>query len=298
MYIKSLESLIIILYYIPERNDTMKFSSKTMCLNNKDTTPYLTYNSLSEITFINHCFSTRLGGISTGVCTSMNLGFNRGDKEENVTENYKLLCNSAGFEFDSLVASAQDHNTFVRKVTSKEKGIGIYKPRDIESVDALTTNEKGVTLVTYNADCTPLFFVDTKNKAIALAHAGWRGTVGKIGEKVILKMKQEYGTNPEDLVCAIGPAISKCCYEVDKPCAENFLNLKELDTDKFVFSKEDGKFMIDLLETNRQILVNCGVKAENITLSDLCTNCNSELLWSHRATKGQRGVMCAMMCIK
>ena len=160
-----------------------KFFSKTMKLNNIDTVPYLTYNSLSEINFINHAFTTRLGGVSTGEFTSMNMAFNRGDNPDSVTENYKRFCKSAGFDYESLVASAQDHHTVVRAVTSAEKGIGIYKPRDMESVDALITNEKGVTLVTYYADCTPLFFVDTKNKAIGLAHAGWRGTVGRIGEK-------------------------------------------------------------------------------------------------------------------
>lgn len=276
----------------------MDFSSKVMTLKNKDSVPYLTYNSLSEISFINHAFSTRLGGVSTGEFTSMNMAFNRGDKPENVTENYRRLCNSAGFEFDSLTASAQDHHTVVRAVTSADKGVGIYKPRDMESVDALITNEKGVTLVTYYADCTPLFFVDTKTKAIGLAHAGWRGTVGRIGEKVVEKMTELYGTNPADIVSAIGPAISVCCYEVDKPCADNFLSLDGLDSGKFVFPKENGKYMIDLLETNRQILVSAGVKSENITISDICTNCNSELLWSHRATNGHRGTMSAFMCIK
>lgn len=275
----------------------MYIKSKTMKLNNADGVPYLTYNSLSEIKFINHAFTTRLGGVSEGEFTSMNMAFNRGDKVENVTENYKRFCRSAGFEYESLVASAQDHNTFVRAVTSADKGVGIYKPRDLQSVDALITNEKGVTLVTYYADCTPLFFVDTKNKAIGLAHAGWRGTVGRIGEKVIKKMGGMYGTDPADIKAAIGPAISVCCYEVDKPCADNFLALDDLDTSRFVFPKEDGKFMIDLLETNRQILVKSGVKSENITISDLCTNCNSELLWSHRATKGHRGTMSAFMCI-
>lgn len=276
----------------------MNFSSKTMTLNCASDVPYLTYNSLSEIKFINHAFSTRLGGVSTGEFTSMNLAFNRGDNPENVTENYKRICISAGFEFESLTASAQDHNTFVRAVTSENKGVGIYKPRDIDSVDALITNEKGVTLVTYYADCTPLFFVDTKNKAIGLAHAGWRGTVGRIGEKVVKKMTELYGTNPADITACIGPAISVCCYEVDKPCADNFYALSDLDSSKFVFPKDNGKYMIDLLETNRQILVASGVKAENITLSDVCTNCNSELLWSHRATKGHRGTMSAFMCIK
>ena len=276
----------------------MNFQSKTMTLNNIDTVPYLTYNSLSEINFINHAFSTRLGGVSEGEFTSMNLAFNRGDNPESVTENYKRICKSAGFDFDSMTASAQDHNTFVRAVTSENKGVGIYKPRDLHSVDALVTNEKGVTLVTYYADCTPLFFVDTKKKAIGLAHAGWRGTVGRIGEKVVNKMTELYSTNPADIVAAIGPAISVCCYEVDKPCADNFYALTDLDSSRFVFPKENGKYMIDLLETNRQILVAAGVKNENITISDMCTNCNSELLWSHRATKGKRGTMSAFMCIK
>lgn len=276
----------------------MNFQSKTMTLNNADTVPYLTYNSLSEINFINHAFSSRLGGVSEGEFTSMNMAFNRGDNPENVTENYKRICKSAGFDFDSLTASAQDHNTFVRAVTSENKGVGIYKPRDLHSVDALITNEKGVTLVTYYADCTPLFFVDIKQKAIGLAHAGWRGTVGRIGEKVVKKMTELYGTNPADIIAAIGPAISVCCYEVDKPCADNFYALSDLDSSRFVFPKDNGKYMIDLLETNRQILVAAGVKNENITVSDVCTNCNSELLWSHRATNGKRGTMSAFMCIK
>ena len=233
----------------------MNFNSATMRLNNADTVPYLTYNSLSEIKFINHAFST-------------------------------------------LTASAQDHHTFVRAVTRENRGVGIYRPRDMESVDAIMTNEKGVTIVTYYADCTPLFFVDTENKAIALAHAGWRGTVGRIGEKVVKEMGERYGTKPENITAAIGPAISVCCYEVDLPCAEHFLALTDLKPEKFVFPKEGGKFMIDLLETNRQILVAAGVKNEDITISDLCTNCNSELLWSHRATKGRRGTMSAFMCLK
>ena len=269
-----------------------------MTLNNKDSVPYLTYNSLKEIKFINHAFSTRLGGVSEGIFDSMNMAFNRGDNPDSVTENYRRLCQSAGFDFDTLVASAQDHHTFVRKVSSENVGTGITKPRDMESVDALITNEKGVTLVTYYADCTPLFFVDTNRKAIALAHAGWRGTVGRIGEEVIKKMSSEFGTNPADLVCAVGPAISKCCYEVDKACADEFYNLKDLDNSQFIFPKENNKYMIDLLEANRQILIKAGVNSKNITLSDLCTRCNSELLWSHRATNGQRGTMCAMMCIK
>lgn len=275
----------------------MRFSSNTMALHNADTVPYLAYNSLSELKFINHAFSTRLGGVSQGEFTSMNLAFNRGDDPEAVTENYRRLCQSAGFDFDTLTASAQDHHTFVRAVTKQDCGVGIYKPRDLQSVDALITNEPGVTLVTYYADCTPLFFVDAKNKAIGLAHAGWRGTVERIGEKVVEKMTALYGTDPSDIIAAVGPAISVCCYEVDQPVANRFSALTDLEPSRFVFPKSGGKFMLDLLECNRQILVKAGVPADNITLSDLCTNCNSDLLWSHRATNGHRGTMCAFMCL-
>lgn len=272
-------------------------NSKTMTLKNADTVPYLVYNSLEEINFIRHGFSTRLGGVSEGIFESMNLALNRGDYPDCVIENYHRICDSIGLEFESLTASAQDHHTFVRRVTSADRGVGIYKPRDMQSVDALITDEAGVTLVTYYADCTPLFFVDTRRKAIGLAHAGWRGTVGRIGEKVIEKMTGCFGTDPADLVCAVGPAISKCCYEVDKACADEFYSLADLDNSRFIFPRENNKFMIDLLEANRQILVKAGVKEENITISDLCTKCNSSLLWSHRATNGQRGTMCALMCI-
>lgn len=276
----------------------MIFASDVMTLNNKDEVPYLTYNALDEISFIKHCFSTRLGGVSRGEFESMNLSFGRGDSDENVTENYRRLCQSAGLEFDSLTASAQDHHTFVRKVGVNERGIGIYKPKDMQSVDALMTDERGITLVTYYADCTPIYFVDIKNKAIALAHAGWRGTAGRIAEKVVNAMKDSYGTDPSELICAIGPAISKCCYEVDESCCQHFKAMDDLNTEAFIFTKDGGKYMLDLLEVNRQILIKSGVRNENITISDLCTCCNSELLWSHRATKGKRGGMAAFMCLR
>lgn len=273
-------------------------NSKTMTLKENKGVCVLKYNELEKIDFINHAFSTRIGGVSQNEFTSMNLSFGRGDLDENVTENYKIFCDAAGFDYESLVASAQDHNTFVRVVTNADKGVGIYRPHDIQSVDAVVTNEKGVTLVTYYADCTPLFFVDTKNRAIGLAHAGWRGTVGRIGEKVLKTMKENYGTNPQDVKVCIGPAISKCCYEVDSPVTEKFLELEGLDSYKFVFDKGEGKYMLDLLECNRQIVVSAGVNPENVVLSDLCTKCNSDLLWSHRATNGKRGTMSAFMCIK
>ena len=272
----------------------MDFDSSVLTLNTVDGVSFLTFDTLSDIPFIRHAFSTKLG---EGSLTKhpMDMSFDHDDYDA-VTHNYKLLCSAAGLDYTSLVASSQDHHTFVRVCTSAQKGIGIYRKKDIMSVDALVTIEPGVTLCTYYADCTPIFFVDTVTHAIGLAHAGWRGTVGRIAQKVIDTMKESFGTDPADVVCAIGPNISVCCYEVDKPCADEFYALG-LDSDRFVFPKEGGKYMVDMLECNRQILVESGVKPENITFSDICTQHNSNLLWSHRATKGDRGLMCAMLRI-
>ncbi|MEE1153716.1 MAG: peptidoglycan editing factor PgeF [Acutalibacteraceae bacterium] len=274
------------------------FSSEVMNLNINNNVPFLTFKELENISFVNHAFSTRLGGVSSGEFSTMNLALNRGDDENKVITNYKLFCHATGFEFDTLVASAQDHNTIVRKVTKNDCGIGITKPRDMDSVDALVTNENGVTLVTYYADCTPVFFIDKNKKVIALAHAGWRGTVNKICSNVIKTMITDYNSDTKDIYCFIGPAISKCCYEIDQSCYDNFASVEGLDLDKIMTTKSNGKYMADLLETNKQILMLSGVPENNITISDVCTRCNSDLLWSHRATNGKRGTMCAFMCIK
>lgn len=265
-----------------------------MTLHEKNGVAYLTFDALSRIPFIRHAFSTKLGE-GTSTVHPMDMSFDHDDRDA-VSANYRLLCDAAGFDYHSLVASSQDHHTYVRVVTSAEKGVGIRREKDIASVDALVTIEPGVTLCTYYADCTPIFFVDTATKAIGLAHAGWRGTVGRIAAEVIDTMRRSFGTDPADLVCAVGPNIMSCCYEVDEPVARAFRGLG-LDSARFVTPKDGGKYMVDMLECNRQILIECGVKPDHITVGDLCTRCNSDLLWSHRATAGDRGTMCAMLRI-
>lgn len=276
----------------------MIFNSKNTDLNFVDGVAFLQFPSLRELGFINHAFSTRIGGVSEGYYKSMNLNFKQGDDRERVLENYRIFCRAAGFDFDTLVSSSQDHNTFVRKVTSADCGIGITRPHDIASVDALVTNEPGVTLVTHYADCTPLQFADPEKKVIALAHAGWRGTVGKIGEAVVDCMTEDYGCDPTDIIAVVGPAIGACCYEVDTPVFEQFASLTELKPAYFTKSLGHGKYLIDLKETNRRMLMDAGLLSINITISDVCTKCNSGLLYSHRASGGKRGGLVAMMCIK
>lgn len=276
----------------------MIFKSKNTNLNFVDGVGFLQFPSLSKLNFINHAFSTRIGGVSENEFKSMNLNFSRGDNPESVYENYKIFCKAAGFDYNTLVSSKQDHNTNVRKVTKDDCGIGIWREHDMESVDALVTNEPNVTLVTHYADCTPIFLADPEKKVIALAHAGWRGTIAKIGEITVETMQEEYGCDPTDIIAVVGPAIGFCCYEVDAPVFEEFASLTELKPAYFTQTLGHGKYLIDLKETNRRMLMEAGLLSINITISDVCTKCNSGLLYSHRASNGKRGGLVAMMCIK
>lgn len=276
----------------------MIFKSKNTNLNFVDGVGFLQFPSLSKLDFINHAFSTRIGGVSENEFKSMNLNFSRGDNPESVYENYKIFCKAAGFDYNTLVSSKQDHNTNVRKVTKDDCGIGIWREHDMESVDALVTNEPNVTLVTHYADCTPIFLADPEKKVIALAHAGWRGTIAKIGEITVETMQEEYGCDPTDIIAVVGPAIGFCCYEVDAPVFEEFASLTELKPAYFTQTLGHGKYLIDLKETNRRMLMEAGLLSINITISDVCTKCNSGLLYSHRASNGKRGGLVAMMCIK
>ena len=164
-------------------------------------------------------------------------------------------------------------------------------------MDGLVTYDPYGVLVTYYADCVPLYFLDPEKRVIGLAHGGWRGTAGRIGRKMVEKMKAEYGCRPERIIGAIGPSIGACCYEVDEPVAREFLALSDLETERFVMDKKNGKYSLDLWEANRQIMVRAGMRPENITVTDLCTRCNHDWLISHRATGGKRGGMAAMMCL-
>lgn len=257
----------------------------------KEGVTYLTFPSLSKISFIKHGFSTRLGGVSEGCLASMNLSYDRGDVAENVDENYRRICKALDVLPENLVFSQQVHKTTVEKVE---------KPgRYLTEVDGMITNTPGLVLVTSYADCVPLFFVDPVHRAIGLSHSGWRGTVGEIGRITIEKMGKEFHSRPEDIVAVVGPSICQKCYEVSKEVAEQFppqvYTKKELTT----LDNENAleKYQLDLWEANRLILLKAGLLDENITVSGLCTSCHSNLLFSHRASGGKRGNLNAFLSI-
>ena len=244
---------------------------------------------------INHAFTTRIGGVSEKEFASLNLGFGRGDGEEQVAENYRRFCAAAGFDPESLVCGAQDHHVNIRVVGPEHRGIGIWKEKDMESIDGLCTDQGGVTLVIYCADCVPLYFYDPAHHAIGLAHAGWRGTAAGMAKVMTERLAAQYGTRPQDLRVAIGPSICKECFEVDEPVAKEFLALPQAEA--FVSGPVGEKYHVDLWECNRQFLLAAGVLPEHITVGGVCTMCESDLLFSHRKTRGRRGSNCAMLAL-
>lgn len=242
-----------------------------------------------------HAFSTRIGGVSGLPYAAMNLGFARGDAEENVVKNYHLFAEALGIAAESMTAGAQDHQVNIRSVGAAERGTGIWKPKDLDSIDGLCTNERDVALVVYAADCVPLYYYDKKRRAIGLAHAGWKGTAAGMARKMVQKMHLEYGTDPPEMLVGIGPSIGKSCFEVDEPVAKVFEALPDSGT--FVTDLQNGKYLVDLWECNRQFLINAGIKPENISVGAVCTMCNSDLLFSHRKTRGKRGSNAAVLML-
>ena len=280
-------------------NIVYKNKEKVLNENEKNGVYYLTYPMFEETGMVKHAFSTRLGGVSKGVCSTMNLSFARGDREEDVRENFRRMADVLEVEENDFVFSKQTHTTNVRVVTEKDRGKGFTKSLDYDDVDGLVTNVQGICLSTFYADCVPLFFVDPVKKAIGLSHSGWRGTVGKIGKKTVEKMQEEYGSNPKDILAAIGPSICQDCYEVSKDVIEEFKNAfaEKYWADLF-YEKENGKYQLNLGKANEYIFLEAGIEKEHIAVTNICTCCNSEFLFSHRASHGKRGNLAAFLTIQ
>lgn len=270
-----------------------------MRVNEKEGVTFLTYPAFEEMPEIVHGFSTRLGGVSEGIYSSMNLSFTRGDKDEAVKENYRRIAAAIGFEMESIVTSDQTHTANVRRITEEDRGNGITKPRPYKDVDGMITNVPGIVLATFYADCVPLYFVDPVHKAIGLSHSGWRGTVAKIGKVTVEKMREEYGTKPEEIYAAVGPSICQDCYEVSEDVAEEFRHaFCPKYWDALFYKKENGKYQLNLWEANRIVFLEAGIPEDHISMPNLCTCCNPEFLFSHRASKGKRGNLGAFLGIR
>ena len=272
--------------------------SGTTELKEKNHVPYIQFKNLSATGIVKHGFSTRKGGVSTGIFSSMNLNFKRGDDPDAVMENYRRMAAALNMRVEDMVLSDQTHTTNVRVITEEDRGKGILKPQDYSDVDGMITNVPGIVLVTSYADCVPLYFVDPVRKAIGLSHSGWKGTVGHIGQKTVWKMHEVYGSEPKDIVAAIGPSICQSCYEVSDDVAEAFkANFTADEAADILLDKGNGKYQLDLWKANWYVLTDAGILPEHLSVTDLCTACHPELLWSHRKTNGQRGGLSAFLSL-
>ena len=266
-------------------------------LHNKDVVLYITFEKLDKAGVV-HGFSTRMGGVSEGYLGTMNLSFHRGDDPDAVMENHKRFAYAIGYDYRKLVFSDQVHKTDIYKVTEKDAGKGIIRESDIREIDGLMTNVPGIPLMTFYADCVPVFFYDPVKKVVAMNHSGWKGTVAKISRCMISRLKEEYGTDASDLICAVGPSICKDCYEVSQDVADQFMDAyTKAQVDEIVYDKGDGKYLLDLHRANYYNLVDSGVLPEKIDVTNICTCCNSDVLFSHRASHGLRGNLGAVIML-
>lgn len=275
-------------------------NSNTCQIKEKEGVTYITFPKLEQYNNdMLHGFSTRLGGVSKEHLGSMNLSFTRGDEKEAVLENHRRFAKALGYDENKLVFSNQVHLTNFYKVTKKDCGKGITKESDILEIDGLVTNEPGVPLITFYADCVPLFFYDPIKQVIAMAHSGWKGTVERIGAKMVSYMESEYGSKPEDIVCAIAPSICHKCYEVSEDVALRFLEVfGDGYGEELLYKKENGKYQLNLHKACEITLLNAGITPEHLDITDICTCCNPEILFSHRASNGMRGNLAGVMMLK
>ena len=249
---------------------------------------YLTCDSIG----VKHCFSTRLGGVSTGHLESLNLGHHRGDDPDHVLENYRILGRAVGFVPEQLVFTRQTHTDVVRVVDGSNAGEGLFRPVETEC-DALITNTPGLALTVFTADCTPILLYDPVTGAVGAVHAGWRGTAAAIAEKAVLAMAREFGANPENIQGAIGPNIGQCCFETDLDVPMALREALGPQAEAFIRAKGNGKYMVDLKGANGAFLRRAGVK--HVEQSGECTACRPDRFWSHRRVGSARGSMAAII---
>lgn len=241
-----------------------------------------------------HGFSTRLGGVSEEIWASMNLGTTRGDEPDRVRENYRRFCAAVGVNHSHIVMSNQVHGDVVRAVTKEDIKTDLYAPEGYEA-DGLITNEPGVCLVVFSADCIPILLCDPVKKVIAAVHAGWRGTALAIGGKAVERMAGQYGCRREDIVAAIGPGIDRCCFETHGDVPDALVDSLGPRFARHIVPLDGGKYSVDLKGVNHQILVEHGLKEQHIAVCRECTACLPQRYWSHRVTQGRRGSQAAVI---
>lgn len=258
-----------------------------------DEVPYLSFPLLEQTGIVKHGFSTRLGGVSKGHCGTMNISTTRGDEPEAIEENRRRIAKAIGVDPQDFTYTHQTHTTNVAVVEEKDRGGHFLE------TDGMVTNVPNICLVTFYADCVPLFFVDPVHRAIGLSHSGWRGTAGRIGRATLTLMQKQYGTDPAQVFAAIGPSICQDCYEVSQDVIEKFKDTFDVNLwQELFYEKPNGKYQLDLWRANQAVLIEAGVPKEQIAVTNVCTHCNPDILFSHRSMGTARGNLSAFLALR
>jgi len=259
---------------------------------------YLSVPSFTATGLVAHAFTTRLGGVSLLPYDSLNLGLHVGDEPRQVVANRQRICTALGADMACLVAGEQVHGDQVITVTAADAGRGAASLADaLPGVDALITGDSAVLLSSYYADCVPLLFLDPVRRVIALAHAGWKGTVQNIGAKTVHHMLEKHGCKASNILAAVGPAIGPCCYEVDTLVRQAVEQCIPDDPLPARLSRP-GHWWLDLSAVNNLQLTRAGVRADHITMANCCTACSDDLFFSYRKQNGCTGRMASLLMLK
>lgn len=262
-------------------------------LHNKGVT-YLAADSFLAAGGVAHGFSTRRGGVSSGIYATMNLGSTRGDDPALVRENFRRFCAAIGADDNNVVMTTQIHSTVIRPVTFADVETDSYDRWEHEC-DGLITDIPGLALTVFSADCIPVLLYDPIKRVIAAVHAGWRGTAGDIAGKAVGMMQSGYGSDPSNILAAIGPGISQCHFETHSDVPDAMTGALDELVSPYITPLGTGKFQVDLKGINAALLRRRGLSADHIDISTDCTACLSDKYWSHRVTQGKRGSQAAII---
>ncbi|MFD2443441.1 peptidoglycan editing factor PgeF [Bacillus sp. CGMCC 1.16607] len=236
-------------------------------------------------------FTTKNGGFSDQVFSSLNFGLHVGDQNDDVCKNKQKLAELLQFPTKFWVAAEQTHGKNIKEINVKHRGLGAYQYSDsIKDTDGFYTNQKGILLTLCYADCVPIYFIDKRTNTIGLVHAGWKGTVNGISVKMIDRWKQN-GIHLDDILVVIGPSICEKCYVVDD-FVINFVQKILEDVEKKPYNQiKDGQYQLDLKRLNQLLLIHSGIPESNISLTEFCSSCNASDFFSHRRDQGKTGRM-------
>lgn len=244
---------------------------------------------------VKHGFATRLGGVSESPYCSLNFGMRTGDDQAKVLTNRQLFCEAVRIDPATVFFGQQIHSDYVAVVSEQDAGSGGIEKLGISGADALISNLPGISLLAFFADCVPILFFDPIRQVIGACHSGWRGTAVQIAAKCVLAMQNQFGTNPADCIVGIGPSIGPCCYEVDEVVISQFR--QSFSWWREVALPHDQKWQLDLWQANYRQLIDIGINASNIEVSQVCTACNTSLFYSYRAEHGKTGVLAAAITL-